>query len=679
MKPILFKQLAFLCCVSWCATTNAQQQSQIIEDVLVVAHPLSGESLSQASDVLAGDELERKLAANIGATLARQAGIHSASFGTAVGRPIIHGLSGPRIKIMEDRIDTLDVSVTSADHAVSVEPFVAERIEVLKGASSLLYGSGAIGGVVDIHTGRIPHSIPDGSIDGGIETRLGDNANSKATSAKLNGGISNFAWHLDATIKDADDYTIPGFAESSQLRASEQHDDDDSEQPSNSLAGSFFSNRSAAVGGSYLADWGFFGLALSELRAEYGLPGGSHEHEEEHEEEPHGATPRLDLEQSRSDFEVGISDPFTRVSKINIRLGVNDYEHREIEGDGEVASHFSNKAWEARAEVLVDGDIWTSVLGTQLTERTLSVVGEEAFIPKVQSSDRAVFYLAERDFNEVNFETGVRLGQVAHSPKEGEKKRFTNYSASIGATVPLSSTWQLNLLSDYSTRAPVAEELYANGPHLVTSSFEQGDSGLDNEHAINISATLQYSGERLSATTTFYHTQFSDFIYQRRNGEVRDDLPVLVYVHNNADFYGLDMEFALSLWNETETSSQLRGIIDYVEAKLDVSGNDTLPRMPPMRYGLGWDVNWQQLSGSIDYLHVQRPKQLSAFEFDTDAYNDLSVNIKYQLQLSTTATATVFLQAKNLNDNEQRAHTSFIKEYAPAPGRSIEGGIRVVF
>ena len=172
-----------------------------IEEVVVVAHPLSGKGLAQASDVLSGAELERKLNTNIGSTLARQPGISSASYGKAVGRPVIHGLGGPRIRIMEDRIDTLDVSVTSTDHAVAVEPFIANRVEVLKGPSALLYGSGAIGGVVDVDTGRIPDQVPEESISGGVETRFDSNTDGNATSAKLNGGAGNFAWHLDATFK----------------------------------------------------------------------------------------------------------------------------------------------------------------------------------------------------------------------------------------------------------------------------------------------------------------------------------------------------------------------------------------------------------------------------------------------------------------------------------------------
>ena len=208
-------------CLSAVAQDAAESSSSdVLEEVLVVAHPLSGEGLSQATDVLTGVELLRKLDTNIGATLAQLPGIHSASFGKAVGRPVIHGLAGPRVRVMEDRIDTLDVSVTSTDHVVAIEPFVADRVEVLKGPSALLYGTGAIGGVVDVHTGRIPHEVPE-SLQGGVETRFDSNTDGNATSAKLDGGIGRFAWHLDGTFKDGDDYEIPGFVESAELRALE--------------------------------------------------------------------------------------------------------------------------------------------------------------------------------------------------------------------------------------------------------------------------------------------------------------------------------------------------------------------------------------------------------------------------------------------------------------------------
>ena len=290
ITPLALAAAACTCAVSAAAEPDSQEANgpevALIEEVVVIGHPLSGEGLSQASEVLQGDELARQLGANIGATLEAQPGIHSAQFGNAVGRPVIHGLGGPRVRIMEDRIDALDVSVTSADHAVTVEPFTADRIEVLKGPSTLLYGSGAIGGVVDVHTGRIPHEVPDKPLSGGAEIRYDDNTEGTATSFKLNGGAGRIAWHLDGTWKDGDEYEIPGFAESSHLRALEEAEGEGEEEAGEEeardiLPGSDYDFETYAGGVSYVFDRGFIGISVSQLNADYGLPGGhGHEHEE---------------------------------------------------------------------------------------------------------------------------------------------------------------------------------------------------------------------------------------------------------------------------------------------------------------------------------------------------------------------------------------------------------------
>ncbi|MEZ7984665.1 MAG: TonB-dependent receptor, partial [Pseudomonadales bacterium] len=561
-------------------SASSTSAERTIEHITVMAHPLSGEGLSQAVDILEGAELERKATTNIGATLAKQPGIHSAPFGNAVGRPIIHGLGGARIKIMEDRIDTLDVSVTSGDHAVSIEPFIAERIEVLKGAGALLYGSGAIGGVVDIHTGRIPHHIPQKPISGGVETRFNNNDDANTTSIKLNGGKNSFAWHLDATRKDSGDYKITGDAESARLHALEEAEagpgTEEHEEPSgDTLPGSAFKFESAAIGGSYIKDWGFIGLSVSDTDATYGLPGHTEHHEEpvggivdpaeEHGEE----TPTLILKQTRTDFELGLDNPFDAISSINVRVGVNDYEHQEIEPNGEVATLFSNQAWESRAELIFDTGEWTNALGAQYSQRDFSAVGEEAFIQPVESSESGLFWLAERSLSRFDLEAGLRIGQTKHKPSAALSKDFSNYSASLGAIIPLSDAWELNIIADYSSRAPVAEELYAFGPHLTTNSFEQGNIALDSETAINLSATLQYQDERWSGSITTYQTQFSDFIYQQATGEELDDLAVFAYQQNDARFFGADVELAANIIKQSDNTVTLKALFDFVNAEVD--------------------------------------------------------------------------------------------------------------
>jgi len=675
MNSQLLRRFFYLCLVFGSTTLCAQNQ-KTLENVIVIAHPLSGEGLAQAVDVLEGDELERKLDANIGATLAKQPGIHSAAFGNAVGRPIIHGLSGPRVRIMEDRIDTLDVSVTSGDHAVGVDPFIAERIEVLKGSSTLLYGSGAIGGVIDIHTARIPHRIPENGFSGGIESRFDNNTDGSITAVKLNGGAGQIAWHLDGAYKEGGDYEIPGFAESARLRALEPESGE--EEVYGTLPGSHHESNSGAAGVSYLTNWGFVGMSLSKLRGDYGLPGG-HVHSEEDDSSELGSTPTLNMDQTRTDFELGVENPFGIFTSLNIRAALNDYEHQEKEPDGAVATNFKNKAWEARAELVYEAVHWKNVFGFQQSRKEFSAVGEEAFIPPVDTAESGVFWVAERSFNVFDLETGLRFGRLTHEPSTGLKEDFATIATSLGVVIPLSNAWQVGLIADYSSRAPVAEELYTNGLHIVTNTFERGNDDLTNEDAINFSATIQYLDTTWAAHITGYFTQFSDFIYQQNTGEVEAGVPVVEYRQDDALFTGIDAELSLKVAAGEEGDTHLKAMFDYVYAKLDINGNDVIPRTPPMRFGFGVESRWENFSGSVDYLWVHKQDDVTDLELLTDGYHDLSAYLDYELQVAGSTTASLFLKAKNLTDDEQRIHTSFIKEFAPASGRSIQVGVRLEF
>ena len=667
--------------------SSEKRVSDQMEEVVVSSHPLSGEGLSQAVEMIDGDELKRALNTNIGSTLAKLPGIQSASFGKAVGRPVIHGLGGPRVKVMEDRIDTLDVSVTSADHAVGIDPFIAERIEVLKGPSTLLYGSGAIGGVVDIHTGRIPHSVPDELVTGGISTTFDSNTNGNATAFKLNGGVGAFAWHADASFQDGDAYEIPGFAESAQLRAleeaEEEHDDDEEEEEARDiLPGSQFDSESFAVGASFIQDWGFVGLVVSQLEANYGLPGG-HGHEEEEagagaEEEVEG-NPLLDLNQNRIDLELGIDAPFSIFSSLNVRVGINDYEHQEIEPDGEVATNFSNEAWEARAELVYEMGEWQGVFGGQFSDREFSAIGEEAFIPPVDTDEQAVFWLGERSFSDFDLELGARVGKLSHQPMANTDTDFSTYALSAGLVIPLSPNFVLGTAFDYSSRAPVAEELYSNGPHLTTNSFELGNINLDNEQAVNVAATLEYKAEKVSGRVTIYSTQFSDFIFQQATGGEQDGLTEVAYLQQDANFYGIDAELKSRIVDWDDGGLDLSLQFDVINASLDIAGNDYIPRTPPLRVGIGILGTWGAFSAELDLMNVDSQSNVAAQELSSEEYYDLNLYLGYQMKLSERADMEIFVHGKNLGDEEQRQHVSFIKDFAPAPGRTLLAGLRLNF
>ena len=728
------KQLSWLAAAPWLTAAalpeeaSAQEESGGIEEITVLAHPLAGDGLAQATDVLEADELERKAVDNIGATVGNEPGIHNSAYGVGAGRPVIHGLGGSRVRVMEDRIDTLDVSVSSGDHAVTVDPLIAERVEILKGSATLLYGSGAIGGVVDVQTRRIPQEVPERLL-GALDLRGSDNGSGSNAAFRLDGGGGNVAWHLDAFSRESGDYDIPGYAESARMRALEEeeeyhdeheHEDDEHEdehehdehdehgdeheEAYGHLPGSGLDVRGGSVGLSFIGERGFVGVAVSNLGSVYGIPGHSHAHghdehghdEHEHDEDEHDehedehdehedehegegeALPVVDLDQTRIDIEAGLAAPFDGFDNLNFRLGINDYEHAENEA-GEVGTVFTNKAWEARAELTHrPAGGWSGALGVQFGDRQFSVVGEEAFTPPVDTSSLGLFWVGERSVGGLDLETGVRFDRVEHDPANDRSRSFSGGSASLGLIAPLGEGWQAALLADYSSRAPVGEELFSDSPHPGTGLYEIGDPGLVHEKARNLAATFTGGGGGWSLRGTLYYTDFVDFIYQATTDEERDGFDVRRYSQADATFPGFEVEGRVTVAEWPAGTLRLGAFFDRVSPKLDISGNDNLPLIPPDRLGVSLDFIGDRLRANVDFVRASGQEDVADFELPTDAYNDLRARIAWRL-LRGDMTADLYLAGRNLTDEEQRLHTSVVKDLAPQPGRTIETGLRMRF
>ena len=571
-------------------------------------------------------------------------------------------------------------------------------------------------------------TVPD-RIQGRAEVRASDNGERRTGTFRLDGGGGGFAWHLDAYSRDAGEYDIPGFTESDYFVAAEaaeeeHHEGEDDEEEAEEdhdeeeedhdeeeghvdgqgyVPGSQLEMSGGAVGASFIGERGFAGVAISTNRALFGLPGHAHaghghaeeegedhdeeegaeeegedhdEEEEDHEEEAEG-NPTLDLEQTRIDVEVGLRDPFAGFSALNFRMGRNDYEHVELEPNGEVGTRFQNDAYEGRIE-LVDDDMGAgSVFGLQFSGRDYSVSGEEAFVPSTESSSLAAFWVGQFALEGVDMDAGIRLGRVTHDSRVHSSEDFTPWSASVGVFIPTQSEWQLGFRADISSRAPVIEELFSNGPHLATQSFEVGDPGLGAERATNLSATLSRSTERFSVHATAYRNGFANFIYQQWTGEEEDELPVAAYAQDDASFVGLD--FAIEVkWLEFDNGDvSLKLMYDVVDAELDISGNGNMPRLPPSRIGLGIDGNWGDLTASLDYRRMGDSDDVAVNELPTDGWTDVRAYIGYRLPAAQGL--EVFLQGRNLTDEEQREHVSSIKDLAPLPGRTLEAGVRIRF
>ena len=688
-----------------------------LEEVVVVAHPLSAGGLAQASTVLSGEKLDEIKGASIGATLEREPGIQSSSFGSAVGRPVIHGLGATRVKITQDQIDTLDVSVTSSDHAVTVESFIAERISVLKGPSTLLYGSGAIGGVVDVDTGRHKTEIPE-ETSGRAEIRFADVDSSVTAAARLDGRINDsLAWHLDGFTRDADDYEIPGYAESSLLRVMEghgdehhedEHDEDEhydedehegEEEAFGILEGSRNKSQGVSFGLSNVGDRHHVSASFGFIDSKYGLLGGhSHEHDEEHEgddahdEDEHDdhlegmeeeGIAMIDMEQTRFDLRAGYQFDGSVIQKLDVLFAQNDYEHSEIEGSGEVGTRFDNQAWEGRIELQHQTILeFDGIFGIQLNDRDFSALGEEAFIAPVNVESQAVFWLGERSAGPGTVETGIRFETVDTTPVDNAAllaRSFDTTSASLGYVYENGSGATLSALIDYSGRAPSIEELYSNGAHLATQSYDIGDADLREETALSFSVTGNWDWDALSINATAYYTDFRDFIYQAASGEELDELPVFNYRQDDATFYGLDLSAEIELGVVAGGNLSANTFLDFVSADVDTNaGSENLPRIPADRLGMGLRWSDEVWTLTANYLHVDAQNSVADFELPTQGYEDLSFGVSRYMTLNNYE-VQLFLNGRNLTDDEQRHHASFVKDFAPAPGRAIEAGIRMSF
>ena len=720
--PLMFS----LCFAALEGHADQETHGYEIEEVVVTAHPLAADGVAQPVDSLRGEELDRKIADTIGATVGREPGIHTTSFGPAVGRPVIHGLDGARVRIMEDHVDAMDVSVASGDHAVSVDPFIADEIEILKGPSTLLYGSGAIGGVIDVHTGRVPHELTD-ALTGKLDLRGADNGDAFRGAFRVDGSAGSFAWHLDGFARDADDVDIPGYVLSSRFRAAleheedhhdeheegedheedehhdededeEHHEEDEAEEVRGTLPNSDLEAKGGAVGFAFVGERGFIGVSVSRLESDYGLPGFAHGHDDEHDEheeghededehedehEEHGdeaeGSPIAELEQTRIDLEAGMEQPLPSIRSLNLRMGINDYEHAEIEPSGEVGTLFENEAWEARLE-LAHNPIagWDGVFGAQLSDRKYTPTGEEAFSQPVNTDSLGLFWMGQQNFDHFQLEAGLRFDRTKHDPETGSNETFSGVSASLGAVVPVAEGWTGTLLGSYATRLPISEELFSNGPHFATQSYDIGDPNLDEEKAFDLSATLKYAGDRWSLSGTLYWTEFSDFIYQTDTGTEDHGLPVRLFAQDDATFTGFEVEGSLVAMTWTGGQLALSAFTDTVSAELKASGNDNLPRIPPSRAGTGFELTHGPFVLAVDYLRTFKQEDITDYELATSAYDDLRAYMDWHFVVGATE-ISLFVEGRNLTDAEQRNHTSYIKDVAPAPGRTIEGGVRVVF
>ena len=688
------------------------------EEIVVTASADARDPLDLASPTvsLSGQELSLRLESSLGETLAGEPGISSTFFGPGASRPIIRGLTGDRVRMLEGGLGTGDASGISADHAVTADPGQAERIEVIRGPATLLYGSSAVGGVVNVIDERIPTSRATGGVTGSLELRGGTVSDERSGSVTLGGGSGNWAWHVDALSRESDDYEVPGFA---RLEGDEhdEHDDehdehdehDEEEEPFGTVPNTDIESDGGRIGVSYFfGDKGFFGVSVSGFDTNYGLPGGlehaehGDEHDDEHDddsehgddddsehddehgdEHEEGVPVRIDMEQRRIDLRGEVNRPFSGFEALKLRLGGTDYEHLELEGD-EPGTFFFNEFFEGRVELvqsrreLGGGKVHGGSVGLQYFDRDLEAIGAEAFLPKTTSERWSLFTLQEIEAGPVRWQLGARFESQDVDPTSDTvfSTSHDGLSASVGLVWEASETFSLAASLARSVKLPAAEELYSDGLHVATQAFEIGDPNLEEEVGLGLDLSFRVATERVSGELTLFRQDFDDFIFQAFTGEEEDGFPVVLYSQDDAELTGAELKARIELYDSDGHHLHLQLVGDVVNAELDTGGN--LPRIPPLRLGGGVHYHSETWSASAEVRWVDDQTDVAVNESPTDGYTMVNASLGYRW-LFKNQILDVLLRGRNLTDEEARSHTSFLKNVAPLPGRDVSLALKFLF
>jgi iron complex outermembrane receptor protein len=634
------------------------------EEIVVTATPggRGASEVVQPVNVLTSEELTARLQPTLGETLAQEPGVSSTYFGPGSSRPVIRGLGGDRIRILEEGIGTGDASNVSPDHAVSVDPSSADRIEIVRGPATLLYGSNAIGGVVNVLDNRVPSEVP-AELSGRAELRLGTVSDEVNGTVTAEGGQGAVAWHVDLLRRNTGDYAIPGPAD--------VHSDENTGRLENSATRS----TAGTLGASWVGSLGFIGASFNALDSRYGIPG--HHHEEGGAEEEEEEAVEIDLEQRRFDVRGELNPAGGFFRNVRLRAGRADYKHVELEGD-EVGTRFFNESWEGRLEATHRPfGLLTGSMGVQLMKRDFAAIGEEAFVPPSETNARAAFLFEEATRGRWTLQFGTRYEhQDVSAEGDTPERTFGGLSGSLGAIYRPAPQYAVAVSIARGVRAPTAEELFSNGPHLATSSFEIGDPNLDEETSVGVDVSLRKTEGRFHGEVTVFSNRFDGFVYGNPGDEVEDGLQVFRYTQSDAHFRGFEAAAHFELWHSEPHHFELELGTDYIRATLDDGGN--LPRIPPRRHSAALIYQGERVSGMAEVRYVAAQNHVAALEEPTGAYTMLNANLGYRFFLADTV-HDILLRATNLTNELARSHVSPLKEVAPLPGRDFSLSYRVTF
>ncbi len=701
MKPVKLTLLTAAVHISMTSVAFAEEKSVYLPALVVTSDPIgnrTSDQLIQPVTVIAGDELNQKRANTLGETLDGLPGVHNSDFGQGVGRPVVRGLQGSRVQILEDGLSTADISGEGADHAIGLNTGRAQQIEVFRGPATLLYGSGAAGGVINVISNRFNPEFGDQpSVDG--QMTYGSNGNDHQGRLGLELPISeNFVLRTDYATRQSNNFDIKGYQQKNQQTGRK-----------NKLQNSAVENDAFSITALYKDDWGFSGLGYSNWNTQYGVPSPLFADGDEEQE-------RIRAISDRFDFRGELSDPIAGFTLARLKMAHTRYRQQEIGSEyddgtfieSNVETRFNNDETDIRLEMVHKPiNEWLGVVGLQYNNREFGAEGEGHgghsdgfYIRDNDTRTVGLFILEERPTDFGRFEVAVRVDHVRSSPSvlnQGrdidlpngdeleqsaslKKPSFTPFSLSAGTIIDLEQSHHLRLSINRSQRAPSAEQLYAFGSHAAAGTVEIGDPNLKIESYTNFEVGLDHHSGRFRYDLTTFYNSVDNFIYlaSQDNGTGQaieiDGNTLVLNEQQDAQFYGVEFGAIHDLIDGPIPLS-VRFSADHVRGKL--SGGQNLPRMSPTRIGIGFDSSYDDWDLSLDYRRIFKQTKTAITESNTDGYNLLSFDANWS---PTGWNGTeIFIQGRNLLNEDGRRHTSFFKDESPILGRTIYTGIRFNF
>ena len=686
-------------------TVFAEQSSssipvQTMDTIQVQAHPLVQTAADFAvADHVVDQKALSERATTIGDALADELGVYSNQYGSGSSRPVIRGQDGPRVKVLQHASETADVSTLSPDHAVTVDPILAKQVEVIRGPSTLLYGAGTVGGLVNVTDQKIPTQMPEDGLEGTVGLRYNSGSDEKLVSAGVTAGIGeNFALRVEGSKRNANDYIAPDYF----------HEHDDELEKERRVGNTFAEGQTVNIGGSWIHDRGFVGLSYSNRQDQYGLPGHSHEYHgcvlhgdhfhgcptpdpdaPAHEE--HGG-PWVDLKSERYEVRTELEQPFAGVEKLRAHASITDYEHNELE-ESEVISDFKSKGYDGRLELVhVPVAGWEGVIGTQISQQKINLAASEhdhhedgdeddeehhvhssgVVMPDTKTDKFSLFALEHKQLGDVHVELGARVDhQKVKVDSDQKDYSGTGVSASAAANWEFAPNYKLSVVGSHQQRLPLAQELYADGLHFATNTYELGNPDLDKETSNNLELGLHYEGDKLDYHVHVYHNWFDDYIYGETVAQ-KGNLRGVQYTQDKARFYGTEAQAGYQI----NDMYKLSVFGDYVRGKIEA---ENAPRVPAGRLGTKVEADFADgWSGLAEYYHVFNQDKIASYEDETQGYNMVNVGLSYANSLADNNAYRVYFKANNLLDDQVYSHTSFLSNI-PQVGRNFTVGVQYDF